>query len=312
MSPAVFAVLPSRGEYARGAWSVPPRPGLPALDYLAQAGRAAEIATFAGVVVPYDPAGEESWTVTGDLLRHSRWSQVVVQFPPTFATPVYAAKVSATLQRFTAGRLAWWPAPDADESSLGLLASDEDRYARADEFLTVARGVWSRQPFDHNGSHYQVVGGGFGTPLAGRPFPRVYLSGRDPRVLRLSARHADVHVFSVAGTAGDLVDDVAGGHLAETIAELRELAGGAGRVVEVGLRVGAVAREDGNDLELAARTSDGAAITGSYEEVAKALRRLAELGVSTVFADLSPAVEEAYRWGEQVLPQLREEQANVG
>ena len=330
MAPTVLTVLPTRGERGRGAWARPVTAGsgpgvLPAFDLLAQAGRAAEIATLGGVVAPYDPAGEESWGVAGDQLRHSRWSQVIVQFPTTFATPVYAAKVSATLQRFSAGRLGWWLAPDADESPLGFADVTADRWARAEEFLSVARGVWSGGPFDFDGEHYQVLGGGFGGPATGLPFPRIHLSGRGRDALELAARHGDVHVFTPETG------------LAASVAELRELAAAAGRTVEIALQLSVLAREDAADLAHALDSLDLPAVdradveppggrrpglwrdftkvdetgtaterglAGTYSEVADVLRGYAELGVSTFVLDLRPSIEETYRFGEHLAPLL--------
>ena len=331
MAPTVLTLLPTRGERGRGAWTRPATAGsatgaLPAFDLLAQGGRAAEIATLGGVVAPYDPAGEESWGVAGDQLRHSRWSQVIVQFPTTFATPVYAAKVSATLQRFSAGRLGWWLTPDADESALGLgEVAVADRWARAGEFLRVARGVWSGGPFDFDGEHYQVLGGGFGGPATGLPFPRTHLSGRRREALELSARHGDVHVFTPETG------------LEASVAELRELAGAAGRTVEVALQLSVLAREDATDVAFALDSLDlppvdragleasggqrpepwrsfakadqtGTAtelgVAGTYAEIAEVLRGYTELGVSTFVLDLRPSIEETYRLGEHLVPLL--------
>ncbi len=76
-------------------------------DFLDQAILAAELSGLDGVVVPYDPEGDDSWVVAGTALRQTRHARVTVEFHPAFGTPVYAAKLSATLQRLSAGRLDW-------------------------------------------------------------------------------------------------------------------------------------------------------------------------------------------------------------
>ncbi len=238
---ATFLItLPSRGNGGRGA-----RPGFPGFvtdprgafgpfDHLAQTGRAAEIATFDGALAPFDPAGEESLVVAATLLRQNRRLRVVAGFHPGIATPVYAAKVSASLQRFSGDRLDWRISVDLDPAvsrAQGDFLAGPDRYGRADEFLTVAKGVWSEEGYTYEGRFYQVLAGGFQAPLAGRSFPRIHLSGTSPEALRLSARHADVHVF-------DPGDDI----------EAVDLPG-----VTYGLRLPVLARDDEDEAWEAAR-----------------------------------------------------------
>ncbi|MDP9865725.1 MULTISPECIES: LLM class flavin-dependent oxidoreductase [Streptosporangium] len=232
--------LPSREHGGRGA-----RPDFPGpvtdlrraygpFDHLAQVGRAAEIAAFHGALAPFDPEGEESLVVAAGVLRQSRWLRAVAEFHPGIATPVYAAKVSASLQRFSTDRLDWKLAVDLDRGTAraqGDFLEGPDRYARAEEFLTVAKGVWSEEGYTYEGRFYQVLAGGFQPPLAGRLFPRIHLSGTSKEALELSARHADVHVF-------DPEDDI-------------EAAGLPG--VAYGLRIPVLARDDDDEAWEAAR-----------------------------------------------------------
>ncbi|MBF6166051.1 LLM class flavin-dependent oxidoreductase [Streptomyces gardneri] len=342
--------LPSRGDGRharprqrnRGGFGGPV-PGTPATDLrpgrygpfddLAQIIDAAELAGLDGVLAPYDPDGEESWIVAGGALRGTRYSRVVVEFQPAFGTPVYAAKMSATLQRISGGRLAWRPAVDtdpADARTRGDRVTGDDRYARAAEFLTVARGVWNDAPvaaagfagtgFHYAGAHYDVIDGGFRGILSGLPFPTVYLSGDSAAALELSAQHGDVHVFT---------ETAAGVRTA--IGALRARAAAAGRTVRAGLELPVIAREtedeawarverqwrevhpDGpgareHDLgdgrwsgfaDLGYAASIG--LVGSYAQVAHRLTSYAEAGVDSVVLSGHPHIEELHRAGEHLL-----------
>ncbi|UGQ12098.1 LLM class flavin-dependent oxidoreductase [Yinghuangia sp. ASG 101] len=302
-------------------------------DHVSAVGRAADVAGFDGVVVPYDPAGEESWITAGGLLRESRWLRVGPQFHAGFATPVYAAKVSVTLQRFVSGRLDWHPVVETDDEvqrAQGDFVSGPDRYARADEFLTVAKGVWHEESFTYEGRFHQVVAGGFTGPLAGVPFPRVYLSGESDAALELSGKHADVHLFPLSADPADL---------ARRVTRLAEAADRHGRHVSVGLRVPVLVREDAGEayeelLAPTARTAvaspepphgdgglwsgfdalghrDALGLVGSYDAVADLLTDYRNaLGVTHFIVSARPAVEEAYRFGEHVLPRLRASEAS--
>ncbi|MET8339448.1 LLM class flavin-dependent oxidoreductase [Streptosporangium canum] len=304
--------LPGRADGGRGARPAFPdsvtdlRQAFGPFDHLAQVGRAAEIAGFHGALAPFDPEGDESLVVAAGLLRQSRRLRTVAGFHPGIATPVYAAKVSASLQRFSGDRLDWRLAVDLDldpavARAQGDFLEGPDRYARAEEFLTVAKGVWSEEDYTYEGRFYQVLAGGFQSPLAGRAFPRVHLSGTSKEALELSARHADVHVF-------DPEDDI----------EAASLPG-----VAYGLRLPVLARDDDDEAREAARrlwardagTAPGASLrnglVGSFETVAAGIRDYIDRGVGVFFLEATPYVEETYRLGERLLPLLTKEDVRV-
>lgn len=308
--PALLLRLPTRQ---------PPAPGLGPvatdvradlygpLERLFQTGRAAEIAGLGGVLAPDDPGGEEPWTVAAGALRHSRHLRVVAEFSPSFATPVYAAKVSATLQRAAGARLGWRVAVDGDpaaRAAQGDVVTGPAAFRRADEFLTAARGVWHERPYTFEGDFYRVLDGGFGHPLAGRPFPTVYLSGTAEAELELSAKHADVHLVRL------------GADLDAVRAELADRAAAHGRRVALGVELSVSVRQTGRDdgpPEGVAGRWDGFAdlghavpegLVGTPGELAAALDALARRGVGTFVVEATPALPEAYRLGEHVLPAL--------
>ncbi|MGW4354974.1 LLM class flavin-dependent oxidoreductase [Nocardia sp. NPDC004582] len=302
-------------------------------DDLHQIVHAAELSGLDGILAPYDPAGEESWIVAAGALRATRHARVIVEFHPAFGTPVYAAKISASLQRFSAGRLAWRLAVDTDPVEArrrGDRVEGDDRYARAAEFLTVARGVWNESEvtpagfggtgFDFAGEHYDVVNGGFRGILSGLPFPVVHLSGNSAAALDLSARHADVHTFTETPDG-----------IEPALTRLRALTAATGRTVRTGVEVPIIARAteaeawarverqwrelypgatDATALRLGEERWAGFAhlgypqdigLVGSYDQVARRLRDYAAAGVGTVVLSGHPHLEEVHRTGEHLL-----------
>ncbi|EME22416.1 LLM class flavin-dependent oxidoreductase [Rhodococcus triatomae] len=303
-------------------------------DFLDQVVLAAELSGLDGIVVPYDPAGEESWVVAASALRQTRHLRVGVEFHPAFGTPVYAAKLSATLQRLSHGRLDWRLQVEtdaADAAARGDRVTGPDRYRRAAEFLTVARGVWNEQQvlpgrfggtgFEFGGDYYDVTDGGFRGILSGLPFPTVHLTGDSPEALALSAEHGDVHLFD----DGPGVDDAA--------ASLRAAANRHGRTVRTGLALPVVARETedeawarvlrqwrevhpaADESDVRALADDGArwagfdrigyhrstGLVGSYEQVAQALSQYRARGFEVFEITGHPHIEELHRAGEHLL-----------
>lgn len=223
-----------------------------------QATRAAQLTGLDGVYVPFAADGLESLVVAGGLLRGSSTVQVTAEFHPAIASPVYAAKLAASLQRYSASRLGWRLRIDLDQATArahGDFLPEQDRYPRAAEFLTVAKGVWSTASYSYEGRFYQVLGGGFPQSRSSPRFPAVYLSGTSPEALALSAEHADVHLFS----PGD---------------DLRLRPDG----VKAGLVLPVLAREDDEEAAVAAKRSglDGlpGAVIGSYERVGRPAGRV--------------------------------------
>lgn len=298
------------------------------VDHLAHVARAAAVSGFSGVFVPFDPEGGDSWVVSAALAREMPTLAFVTEFPPTFATPVYAAKMSTTFQRFSAGRLGWKLDVEdhlAGGAAFGDHVEGPDRFVRAAEFLAVVEGIWGQDGFTYRGRFFEVEEGGLRHPLSRYARPPVTLSGDTPEALALSAAHADVHLWETPR-----LDELDGHKLA-----LDQLASSKGRHLRHGVQLSVVARETAQEawddvrrlwrhagvgdqehferFVLAPHLWSGfrligqhapAGVVGSYEDVAAYLHSLGDAGIEVLYLGASPALEEAYRFGEHVAPLL--------
>jgi alkanesulfonate monooxygenase len=167
------------------------------VDHAAEVVRAAELSGFVGGLLPSFPFTEDPWTLSAALARQSKTFRFMIAFQPGFLHPVQAARMSATLQRATGGRVVyniitgggglpqlWW----------GDRVEHDDRYARTSEFLDVIRGTWRGEPFDFSGRFYHVRGAVLPPPLAAQPFPEVYFSGSSPAAIEAAGRHSDYYL----------------------------------------------------------------------------------------------------------------------
>jgi len=120
---------------------------------------------------------------------------------------------------------------DCRAQRFGDFLSKEERYARADEFLTVVRGAWSEDGIDFDGDHYTIRGARVEEPPA---WPPIYFGGSSEPALRVAARHADVYL-----TWGEPPIQVS-----EKLARIRALAEAEGRLgaVRFGIRLHVIAR----------------------------------------------------------------------
>ncbi|MDR2637996.1 MAG: LLM class flavin-dependent oxidoreductase [Zoogloeaceae bacterium] len=298
-------------------------------DYLHQVARAADLAGFDGLQVPDDPSADESWIVSAYAARATQHVRILVEFPASRGSSVFAAKNAASFQRFSQGRFAWQIGLGGNEPQrrwYGDHVADTDLLSRIEEFVTVARGVTSvtdGKKFSFAGRFFEVLDGGFEGPLRAYPLPPVYLSGASEEALVLSSRVADVHIFDAQPVA----------QLRPAIAHLNALAAQEGRKVAAGLRIDLLARETLREAVFDARRyldqsgtrqagdpvlgsnywpglSSGrngaaASLFGDYEQVAARLAGYAEAGIESFILGATPHLEEAYRIGELVLPAVR-------
>lgn len=311
-------------------------------DYLSQVARAAEIASFDGVLIPQTAAGEEPWIVAGALAREARRLTFVPSLPAHFLSAVYAAKIAVSFQRLTGGRLAWNLVTEehADGVWHGHRWSEGEQIERIGEFLDVVKGVWNEAPFTYQGRYYEVENGGFAPALAAlpvvaqgggrrgpipteQPLPTIYLSGESEQALALSARHGDVHFLPL--------DTPAATHA--RIERLGALAQAHGRRLRFAIRAEVVARADDEQAwrDLQRRWTEtgggkfddhrvdnhvwsgfsllrpGAAggLVGSYATLAERIADYAAAGVDAFALSANPHLEEAYHLGAKLLPLVR-------
>lgn len=318
------------------------RDGYTYFDQLAQIARAAELSGFDGLWIPHSPAGEETQVVASALARDARRLHFVPTLFTPLLSAVYSAKIAVSFQRLSGGRLDWnFGFEDAAPPRPwhGRQFPLAQQIERTGEFLTLVKGFWNDGPYDFKGRHYEVENGGFPPSLQGQRLPRIHISGNHDEALALSARHADVHVLPALPLPAlrariaelDALAAAQGRRLAYALetdivvrhgddaawAELRRqwrLA----RQKTVPLHGGAAADDDtvdGFDAAVAGpnlwsgfatlRAGAPHGLVGGYDSIAERLGEYLDAGIGSLILSAPPHLEEAYRFGEFVVPRLR-------
>jgi alkanesulfonate monooxygenase len=205
----------------------------PSVDYLGQIARSAEQLGFEAALTPTGSWCEDAWVTTAALTQVTKRLKFLVAFRPGLISPTLAAQMAASFQRVSGGRLLLNVVVGGDEieqQRFGDFLPKDDRYARADDFLTIVRGAWENESFDFAGEHISVNDAQ--VPEAPQ-WPRIYFGGSSPAALRVAARHADVYL-----TWGEPPAQVA-----EKLGRVRSLADAEGRELGYGIRLHAIARE---------------------------------------------------------------------
>lgn len=204
--------------------------------YLQQVARAVDHLGFEGALLPTGRSCEDSWIVASSLMSITERMKFLVAIRPGLMTPGAAARMAATFDRLSRGRLLINVVTGGDPVELagdGLHLGHDERYALTDEFLQAWRAVMSGDECNLEGQHLRIKGGKLLFPPRQRPYPPLYFGGSSEPALRVAAKHIDVYL-----TWGEPPREVA-----KKIAQVRELAEEEGRTVRFGIRLHLIVRE---------------------------------------------------------------------
>jgi alkanesulfonate monooxygenase len=257
----LFWFVPSFGDEAK--LGDPTTRMKPTLDHLTKVAQAAERAGFEGMLVPTGEMCHDAWMVAATLAQHTESIKYLVAFRPGFIEPPVAARMAATLDYLTQGRLllnvvtGGHPHELAKDGDVGT--DHAARYRRTAEFLEVVHRSWHEQGWSHDGEFFKVENGGIAQRSHQRPHPRIYLGGSSEAAMEAAARFADVYLMW-----GEPVS-----RMAERAEQAKTLAAEKyGRSLEVGTRFQIVCRATDEEAR-----ADAEEIVGEIsEQYRKALR----------------------------------------
>ncbi|WP_035984519.1 FMNH2-dependent alkanesulfonate monooxygenase [Leptolyngbya sp. KIOST-1] len=205
-------------------------------DYLRQLAGAIDQLGYAGALLPTGKSCEDAWITAASLIAVTRRMKFLVAIRPGISSPGMAARMAATFDRISNGRLLVNVVTGGDPTELagdGLHLDKQERYELTDEFLEVWRGVMQRQVVDFEGQHLTVKGAKLLFPPVQDPYPPLYFGGSSPIAKEIAAKHVDLYL-----TWGEPPAQVA-----EKIAEVRQLAEAQGRTLRFGIRLHVIVRE---------------------------------------------------------------------
>jgi len=197
----------------------------------------------------------------------------VAVFNMPFAAPVLLAKQLATLDVLSNGRVDAGLGTGWNELEFEAVgAALGERGARASEYVSVLRTLWTQEDPSFEGRFYRIGSAEF-APKPVQPRIPILLGGTAPPALRRAGRIADGWVSS---SRADL------DRMGESVRIVREAAEKAGRDPET-LRLvcrGAVRLRPDRDPERPA-------LSGTVEQIRADVDRLAEQGMTELFFDLN-------------------------
>ncbi|MDQ1522072.1 MAG: alkanesulfonate monooxygenase [Actinomycetota bacterium] len=157
------------------------------------------------------------------IAMHTTSLQLLLAHRPNLSIPTFAAKTFATLDQISDGRVTVHyitGGSDHEQQREGDFLTHDERYERTREYIGIVKRVWtSREPFDHDGKHYQLRDFVSDVFPVQQPRPHVSFGGSSEAAYAAGGAEADIYCLW-------------GEPLAETAAQItrvREAVRGAGR-----------------------------------------------------------------------------------
>jgi alkanesulfonate monooxygenase len=210
------------------------------LDYLKQVAVAADSQGYDGVLIPTGRSCEDPWVVASSLIAVTKKLKFLVAVRPGLHEPALAARMAATFDRLSEGRLLVNLVTGGDQTELegdGVWLDHAQRYEASAEFIRVWREIIARshrgEAYDFEGKHVHVKGAKLLYPSVQQPYPPVYFGGSSDAAHDLAAEQVDTYL-----TWGEPPAEVA-----KKVADVRARAAKHGRTVRFGIRLHVIVRE---------------------------------------------------------------------
>ena len=239
--------LPTNGDTT--AFNDPESQTPPSPEMLEKIVLAAEDAGFEYILIPVVYTCWEAYVIAAFLAGKTKTIKPLIAAKPGYVNPVLLAKMLATFDQMTKGRLAINLIAGQSEAELaadGIRYGKEERYALMEEEVAIMKRLWAASgPIDFEGAFHTLKKASIVPTIYRKPHPPFYLGGGSPQAADISARNSDVHLFW-----GDTPE-----RIAENIRDIRQRAARFGRENEIGfgMRLQIMCRESEDEAWAAAR-----------------------------------------------------------
>lgn len=220
-------------------------------DYLKQVAQAADTLGYEGVLIPTGRSCEDPWVVASSLLPVTKNLKFLVAVRPGLHQPSLAARMAATFDRLSGGRLLINLVTGGDQTELegdGVYLDHAQRYEQSAEFIRIWREIIARshagESYDYQGQHLSVKGAKLLYPSVQKPYPPVYFGGSSAAAHDLAAEQVDTYL-----TWGEPPTEVS-----KKVADVKARAAKHGRTVKFGIRLHVIVRETDDEAWRAAES----------------------------------------------------------
>jgi FMNH2-dependent dimethyl sulfone monooxygenase len=279
----------------------------------------------------------ECWTTAAALASVTSNLELMNAIRPGFRLPAVTAKMAANIDHISGGRFslnvvsAWWEQEMREYG--GQWVAHDQRYERTREFIEVMRGMWSEPEFSYEGKYYKADKAHLEPKPLRKPCPTLYAGGESEDAKQMISTYCDGYLMhgdppeNVVPKVHDMAHrrNVLGkepmiyGIAAYAICRRSEseVQKEINRITDVKDAAGYFGFKDfttQSQLERELTLRDYSVsnrglrtgLTGTAEQIAEQVLRFARAGVTVFLIQMSPMLEEIERFGEEVIPLVRQ------
>src|SRR5882724_5333362 len=205
-------------------------------NYLRQIAQAADQLGYFGVLLPTGRSCEDSWVVASAVAPWTERLRYLVAVRPGLQSPSVAARMTATLDRVSNGRLLVNDVTGGDpveNRGDGIFLDHDERYAVTREFLNVYSDLLAGKTVNVEGKHIRIEDGRLLFPPVQSPRPPLYFGGSSDAGIDVAVDTVDKYL-----TWGEPPAQVA-----EKVDRVKAVAAGRGRKLSFGIRLHVIVRE---------------------------------------------------------------------
>jgi len=214
-------------------------------NYLRQIAQAADQLGYYGVLIPTGRSCEDSWIVASSVAPFTERLRYLVAVRPGLQSPSVAARMTATLDRISNGRLLVNVVTGGDpveNKGDGIFLSHDERYEITREFLKVYSELLAGNSVNYQGKHIRIEDGRLLFNPVQSPRPPLYFGGSSDAGIDVAVDTVDKYL-----TWGEPPAQVA-----DKIARVRAVADQRGRKLSFGIRLHVIVRETNEEAWAAA------------------------------------------------------------
>lgn len=168
-------------------------------DYTLRFARAHEDNGWDRILFAYHSGAPDPATAAAYIASKLDHLKILLAHRPNVSYPTYAAKVFATLDQISDGRLnvhVITGGSTADQAAEGDFLTKDERYARTGEYIQIVKKAWtSREPFSFDGAHYRFENFVSDIWPVQQPRPQISFGGSSDAAYRIGAADADIYAL---------------------------------------------------------------------------------------------------------------------
>ncbi|WP_291049422.1 LLM class flavin-dependent oxidoreductase [Herbiconiux sp.] len=168
-------------------------------DYTLRLARAHEDNGWDRVLFAYHSGSPDPATVAAFVASKLDRLKLLLAHRPNVSAPTYAAKVVATLDQISDGRVnvhIITGGSTADQAAEGDHLGKDERYARTGEYIRILKQAWtSRERFDFAGEHYRFEDFVSDVWPVQQPRPQVSFGGSSAAAYAIGAAESDIYAL---------------------------------------------------------------------------------------------------------------------